>query len=1082
MVGLKKGPIFGVGAAAVATLAVFGSGIHEAEACSGSPPPPQCGIALTCSTAVNDSFVTSLTSSINGNVEAGLVLQITGSDPRCPNATGEARIDYEVRCFDFDLALRDPNSTDQWRLAGSGTVNAQVRAGLNHLTVPVRIAPGHTRQCEVTGRVGVVLSTGQRASTTCGEQDLCLGPKADQMSAAAVEMELVSERPIFRAGPGEPKLLTYRIRNNTTHDFFGNLTASSQNPTRPIELSDVPPPNPNPDEVCPASPGEPLEEPLNCADVPKAVECGCDGQSYYNSCLRENYGVAKLHDGACKPPPLSAAPFAISDPGSGNVDDAIGDSFPLVWADETADYCIPLPENPALTTDMQIERFVEVGPGQTIEVGLIKRSWGLCADGSCAQTRVVLNGGVRNASGYEIVVACGGSAVVIEERTPVNGQPREPAHNCPDTGITPGVMVWTDPLIQTEVAWDLPHTDSSGNHVPDWVERLFDFDPNGSGDEFTQTFGISAEELVRQGVTTNLDLVVQFGTGEPVFEVPFDVSKPFATSNFSRPLTIYDAEGNAIEATIFFQRTADGTWQYFVVVDGGHIAGGQAGVPMVILDGVLEFGPNGSLVSHTPGQSSFTPVNGGSPQPIVIEFTGSRTHADATVVQTFDLNPGPMDILWGHLEDQDSSGNGIPDIVQVMFGFSHHDPMDGQDLSRYSTETLQIMDDDGDGLTDYDEIYLHRTIPINPDTDADGVTDGNEVLLYSTSPLHPDTDRGGLSDGREIAIGLDPLNSHDDRMAAGPALSSSPVAGVVFVGSEANLSTVMRKNRSTFGTTSPMVRAQARELSSQTARIEEYASFGTSFNADSTLEISVPFDAFPLLGESPYQVNRVEIGKKPQHPGHLGRDLTGAGYLRLSSSPYTIFEFLYQLSVWGVRTSTGQSERLRIEEFFFTANDRGYTLEVTVKMPAYAVDELILLHDFNAHEKRAFLEVCNDGVDNTGNGFSDCEDPYCANDPVCRGVNDPSDPQTPGDDDPNNPSGPSVPGGNNPDQSDEVGTPPGRGSLAPPNGGCGCYSTGGGVPPADFLLTVFGLGAVVVSRRWRRNRLASARAQGDGEA
>jgi len=39
-----------------------------------------------------------------------------------------------------------------------------------------------------------------------------------------------------------------------------------------------------------------------------------------------------------------------------------------------------------------------------------------------------------------------------------------------------------------------------------------------------------------------------------------------------------------------------------------------------------------------------------------------------------------------------------------------------------------ILDSDGDGLTDYDEVYTHFTSPTNADTDADGFSDSNEVF------------------------------------------------------------------------------------------------------------------------------------------------------------------------------------------------------------------------------------------------------------------------------------------------------------------------------------------------------------------
>ena len=51
------------------------------------------------------------------------------------------------------------------------------------------------------------------------------------------------------------------------------------------------------------------------------------------------------------------------------------------------------------------------------------------------------------------------------------------------------------------------------------------------------------------------------------------------------------------------------------------------------------------------------------------------------------------------------------------------------------------QDSDGDGLNDYEEIYVYHTDPYNPDTDGDGYLDGDEVA-HGYNPLDPNSHPG----------------------------------------------------------------------------------------------------------------------------------------------------------------------------------------------------------------------------------------------------------------------------------------------------------------------------------------------------
>lgn len=70
-------------------------------------------------------------------------------------------------------------------------------------------------------------------------------------------------------------------------------------------------------------------------------------------------------------------------------------------------------------------------------------------------------------------------------------------------------------------------------------------------------------------------------------------------------------------------------------------------------------------------------------------------------------------------------------------------------------ETQLPVDTDRDGLSDEEEAE-NRTNPTLVDSDDDDLTDYDEIRVWNTDPLDPDSDNDGYPDGMEVRSGYDP--------------------------------------------------------------------------------------------------------------------------------------------------------------------------------------------------------------------------------------------------------------------------------------------------------------------------------------
>lgn len=101
----------------------------------------------------------------------------------------------------------------------------------------------------------------------------------------------------------------------------------------------------------------------------------------------------------------------------------------------------------------------------------------------------------------------------------------------------------------------------------------------------------------------------------------FDPANPDKTSNFNTSVTVYDSVGTARLVTLYFNKTADGAWDYHAMADGKDAANGVPGQMVEMANGKLQFDQKGVLQEEVPGLNAFNFNKGALPgQKITFNF------------------------------------------------------------------------------------------------------------------------------------------------------------------------------------------------------------------------------------------------------------------------------------------------------------------------------------------------------------------------------------------------------------------------------------------------------------------------------
>ena len=136
-------------------------------------------------------------------------------------------------------------------------------------------------------------------------------------------------------------------------------------------------------------------------------------------------------------------------------------------------------------------------------------------------------------------------------------------------------------------------------------------------------------------------------------------------------------------------------------------------------------------------------------------------------------------------EDNDGDGISNDDEVNIYHTDPNNSDTDGDGLLdgdeiKYDTNATNA-DSDGDGVSDGDEIHIYGTNVNNSDTDNDGLNDGDEIYRYDTNASNADSDGDCLLDSFEILnyeTNATNVDSDGDKVNDGIEIYSD-VAGVI---------------------------------------------------------------------------------------------------------------------------------------------------------------------------------------------------------------------------------------------------------------------------------------------------------------
>lgn len=217
----------------------------------------------------------------------------------------------------------------------------------------------------------------------------------------------------------------------------------------------------------------------------------------------------------------------------------------------------------------------------------------------------------------------------------------------------------------------------------------------------------------------------------------FDINNPEKTSNFNTSIAVYDNVGTQRLVTVYFNKVADGQWQYHGTIPGEDAQGGVAGKLSEMSTGTLQFDPKGKLQSEVSSLNAFN-FNKGAEAGQAIAFNFGKSITEG--------------------------GDG--DDASTQFGSSSTIARHTQDGASAATLASLSFNDDGVLTAAYDNGIMRDVAQVSI-----AKFENNEGLFKMGKNLFKETRKSG-----QAAIGKPGQDGRGDVMAKSIELSNVDIA------------------------------------------------------------------------------------------------------------------------------------------------------------------------------------------------------------------------------------------------------------------------------------------------------------------